>query len=77
MDRNVFTNTVSTTSHEIAISRSDIIKAFGLPDNAKVFIGVPGGGDWSNIDLDVDDAENQVFATWKIVTEAFNVEDQA
>lgn len=35
-----------------------------IPENADVFIMVPGGGDWSNMRLDVDN-DNPVTITWK------------
>lgn len=34
----------------------------GLPDHAEVTVMVPGGGDWSNTALDID--EHNVFVRW-------------
>jgi len=33
-----------------------------IPDDASITIQVPGGGDWSNCDLDLDDTSIQI--TW-------------
>lgn len=46
----------------ITIERGDIIamlkaKGYDIPDSAEIFVTVPGGGDWSNMDLDIS---NQV-----------------
>lgn len=32
-----------------------------VPDNAGIFVRVPGGGDWSNEQLDIDDAPIQIY----------------
>lgn len=37
-----------------------------IPDNAEVFVTVPGGGDWSNTNLDIDD--HSVEIVWTITT---------
>lgn len=36
------------------MSAADILKALKLPKDAKVFVNVPGGGDWSNCELELD-----------------------
>ena len=36
-----------------------------IPDSATVSFTVPGGGDWSNMSIDVD-AENPVYAEWQV-----------
>lgn len=43
-----------------------------IPTNARITIDVPGGGDWSNTSLDVDDA-NPVVITWSETQEESNV----
>lgn len=58
------------TTHRISLSGSDIyhlLREHGLdvPDNASVVFCVPGGGDWSNVALDVDE-ENPVEVTWTV-----------
>lgn len=56
---------VTTTEHTIRLTGKAIVelvnqelKAQGvdslIPDNATVEVGVPGGGDWSNTSLDID-----------------------
>lgn len=56
---------IKTTSHTetytiITLDRVDIIDFIRehhdaeIPQDAKVFVRVPGGGDWSNTDLDID-----------------------
>lgn len=42
------------TSVKTTFSRADLLKALGLPENARVFVQVPGGGDWSNCELEID-----------------------
>lgn len=32
-----------------------------VPDNAGIFVNVPGGGDWSHEQLDIDDAPIQLY----------------
>lgn len=71
---NVKTETVVTRDHTVRLNGKDIIfllrqelKSQGvktdLPDNAEVEFHVPGGGDYSNCSLNVDD-DNAVTVTW-------------
>jgi hypothetical protein len=39
----------------LEITADDIRQKFGLPPNAEVWVRVPGGGDWSNARLEIDD----------------------
>lgn len=39
------------------ITDSDIRRAFQLPADAKIFVRVPGGGDWSNTDLEISEEQ--------------------
>ena len=57
------TKRVTTTYHTGLITFADIIKAFDLPGNAKVVFDVPGGGDYSNTALSVEDHPLRV--EWK------------
>lgn len=41
------------TSVEVEISADQIRQVFNLPGDAEIFVEVPGGGDWSNIDLEL------------------------
>jgi hypothetical protein len=47
------THTITTTEYLITVD--DLYKAFDIPKGAKVFVEVPGGGDWSNTDLDISE----------------------
>lgn len=58
----------------IKIDRDDLIeylteKGYRVPDDAKVFVPVPGGGDWSNMDLDIGKADERALITvsWESV----------
>ena len=42
---------VTTTEY----TREDLQTLLGLPADAEIFVHVPGGGDWSNMDLDIDE----------------------
>lgn len=57
-----------TESFEAEFTHDDIINALRdaghkVPVDAEVFVRVPGGGDWSNMNLDLMDAP--VIVTWK------------
>lgn len=66
---------VKTETYTLHLSGADIIlairqelKAQGVseglpPDNASVTISIPGGGDWSNTELDVSEA-SPVEISW-------------
>lgn len=49
----VTVKTVTTTTYEI--TADEIRKWQRLPKDARVEVKVPGGGDWSNTDLSLDD----------------------
>lgn len=49
------------------ITASMIREAFNLPKDAEIFFSVPGGGDWSNTTLSVD--EYPIGTRWKRVVE--------
>lgn len=38
-------------------------RGMNLPANARIFFAVPGGGDWSNIDIDIS-GENPICVEW-------------
>ena len=48
------TTITKTTTKHVTMSAADIIKALRLPKDAKVFVNIPGGGDWSNCELELD-----------------------
>lgn len=47
-------------------SLQSILRTAGyfVPDNAKITFSVPGGGDWSSCDIDVD-KDSPVVVTWE------------
>lgn len=49
----------------------EALQAVGLavPTDAEVYVQVPGGGDWSNTSLDIDDA-CPVVLTWQTKEES-------
>ena len=59
---------LSGTDIRLAIARH--LEAEGMPDlprDAKLFVLVPGGGDWSNTSLDLD--EYPIHVEWTIIEE--------
>lgn len=74
LDVNLRTSTVVTRDHTVQLSGKDIIyllrqelKAQGVqhqpPDDAEVEFSVPGGGDYSNCNLDIDE-DQPVTVRW-------------
>ncbi len=71
---------VKVVRHEegsVELNAADIVelvrKAGVIPDsfvaaNMRVYFAVPGGGDWTNTDIDIDD-KHPVRVEWKIVEE--------
>lgn len=62
----ITTETTSTKKH-ITLRRSDILELLQLagievPNHADFTILVPSGGDWSGMDLDLD--ENNIHVDW-------------
>jgi hypothetical protein len=49
------TRRVVVETHTANITVDDIRAAFGLPTNAQINFYVPGGGDWSNCAISLDD----------------------
>jgi hypothetical protein len=68
MDLSKVTKRTTTTEHYGALTGNMIRKALGLPDNARVFFDVPGGGDWSNERIDLDD-HHRLYVTYTEVME--------
>lgn len=52
------------TTIEAEITEEEIRAAFSLPEDAEIFMEIPGGGDWSNEDLAVD-KKRPLKARWK------------
>lgn len=68
---------IAVVKHKIKVDttfiRDVFCKQFRIPANAthlKVYVKVPGGGDWSNTDLELDDS-NSLYVSW-IVQEVSN-----
>jgi len=58
----------TTTKHRLELTNVEIIEAlrkddYCIPKDANVFVRVPGGGDWSNTDLDLTD--QPLVITWQ------------
>lgn len=63
--------TVTTVDRtlRIELTRDDILRllradGYKIPNDADVEFRVPGGGDWSNMDVGIDE-ENPVSIRWK------------
>ena len=57
----------TTTKHRLELTSVEIIEAlrkddYCIPKDADVFVTVPGGGDWSNTNLDLEDVP--LVLTW-------------
>lgn len=68
-DAEVTVNVTSTktTKKELVLTGDLIVSLLaplGVPQDARVVFDVPGGGDWSNTSLDVDE-DNPVYVRWK------------
>ncbi|AKQ75832.1 hypothetical protein FDH82_gp42 [Roseobacter phage RDJL Phi 2] len=50
----VETSTTTTSKHEAKLSGAAIRRLLALPNDAHIKVTVPGGGDWSGMDLDLD-----------------------
>ncbi len=66
--------TETKTSYSIELSGADIINLLNeagvaAPKNAVVEFDVPGGGDWSNMSVDIDQ-DNPVTVRWTETTYA-------
>jgi hypothetical protein len=52
-------STVTTKRHTLTITREKLVGLLAtagveVPKDADIFVEVPGGGDWSHMDLDID-----------------------
>lgn len=63
-----------TISHHISLTRNDLLlilkgeKKLDIPNSADIFIRVPGGGDWSNTDLVLDNVNTGLEIRWEAVS---------
>lgn len=53
-----------TKVYQGKITLDDLRIKFDIPPQAKVTIRVPGGGDWSNQDIELDNKENVINVSW-------------
>lgn len=72
--KSVKTHTITTQRHTITLQGRDVINmlrkdGYEIPDKATVTFTVPGGGDWSNCALDLDDEDQPIEVTWDTRTE--------
>ena len=44
-----------TTEARYEFNEAELRKRLRLPGGARIFVRVPGGGDWSNTDLEIED----------------------
>lgn len=74
MISNKSSTVVHTTKGSIELNAADVVELLraraDIPAAAtmRVYFAVPGGGDWSNTDIDVDD-RNPLRLDWELVTE--------
>ncbi len=71
---NVNVETVKTTRTHMEFERDDVLKALrsiwpAIPDDAEIFAEVPGGGDWSNTNLDIG-CDTNIHVRWTTVEES-------
>ncbi|UFK26730.1 hypothetical protein [Roseobacter phage RDJL6] len=64
LDIRTETKTTTVKSHSIELSGAAIKRHLGIPNNARITVAVPGGGDWSNMDLDLD-AGHTLDISWE------------
>ena len=71
--KNRITKQIKTTN-SVEVTRSDIIQLVEkkcdveIPPGAKVCVHIPGGGDWSNVDLDIGVNDTLVHVSWEVRT---------
>ena len=66
MKQETVTTTVVTRKVTMIFDRETLLQRLKLPDDAEIFMQVPGGGDWSHTQLDVD-SENRLYACYERV----------
>jgi hypothetical protein len=65
VERAVKIEIVSTETYKRGVITEKMLReAFAIPKGAKIFIQVPGGGDYSNMDLDIE----EIIVTWIEIT---------
>lgn len=64
MERERNTETKRKTTTTVKLDEEDLRVLAGAPKGAKVFVHVPGGGDYSSTDLDVGCGEQVIVVQW-------------
>lgn len=68
MDIKISSTTITT--NRLELGRKELLKLLPeIPATADIYISIPGGGDWSNMDLDVT-TEHPIVVTWKVRSES-------
>lgn len=57
-------------THRMTLDRGDLVKflqhaGYEVPSDASCHVSIPGGGDWSNIDLEIN-ADVPLVVSWEI-----------
>ena len=65
--KNIVTKVETVETHEVCLNGKHIREILGIPHNARVKVSVPGGGDWSHTDLDLDHGHT-LDISWEVVT---------
>jgi hypothetical protein len=60
----VSVESVVTTRYSLELSGADLKRQLAIPEDARVTISIPGGGDWSNSNLDLDDG-HKIDIRWE------------
>lgn len=60
----VKTTTFTSTTTTQEISAKDLRSALNVPDNARLFVTVPSGGDYSSMELDIDELDEGLQVSW-------------
>jgi hypothetical protein len=46
------------------LTREELCERLGVPRHAAIWVRVPGGADWSNMNLDIDDKNTPLRLSW-------------
>jgi hypothetical protein len=72
MEMNHTTKVITITEHSVRVTKRDLLfwlrRKEGATLEASAIIQVPGGGDWSNTSLDIDEIGG-ILVTWTDKTE--------
>jgi len=73
MKNEIRKTSTTKTNHTLEINRGKLLAilrkaGYEVPTTADAHMRIPGGGDWSNTDLDLD-ADSPLFITWETTTD--------